>query len=147
MAAGQLARLLSVPLGRDALAERDALANNGLFTHASGSHASSTAIGGTERHCCSHGEVVESVLPGSPRITTGIASQETISGSENFRSLEDFESLSAGFDSFADNSFSSAFPSAKSATPVLPGGGDGGMSLHAGVSDNEASFGIGSPPN
>jgi len=116
----------------------DGQANNGLLTHATGEHGISTAISGAGHHCCSHVEIDASALPGSAKIPNGAAIQETASASENFRSLGDFASLSSAFDSFVDNSFS-AFPSVKNATPVLPGGGDGGMSLHAGVSDNAAS--------
>src|SRR6266849_2240378 len=122
----------------------DGQANNGLLTHASGRYRNSTAISGTGHHCCSHVEIEASALPGSGKIPNGDAVQETASASGEFRSLGDVANLAAGFDSLVDYSFDSAFPSAKNASPVLAGGGDGGMSLHAGVSDNAASGGIGS---
>src|SRR2546429_9869416 len=35
----------------------DGQANNGLLTHATGEHGSSTAISGAGHHCCSHVEI------------------------------------------------------------------------------------------
>src|SRR5436309_1768828 len=65
----------------------DGQANNGLFTHASGGKSNSTAIGGTDHHCCSHAYMGESLLPGSPTITNGSAYWETTSANQDFRSL------------------------------------------------------------
>jgi hypothetical protein len=116
----------------------DALANNGLLSHASAKNGHVTAIGGTDHHCCSHAYIGGSLLLGSPAIANGSAFWQTTSDNQAFGSQ-----LPA-FDSMADNPFDSAFPSAKNASPVFAGGGESGMSFHAGVSDNAASPGVGS---
>src|SRR6266849_1193091 len=122
----------------------DGQANNGLLTHASGGHGNSIAISGTGHHCCSHVEIEASALPGSAKIPNADAVQETASASGEFRSLGDVANLAAGFDSLVDNSFDSAFPSAKNATLVLAGGGDSGMSVGSQTSASAAALGTGS---
>src|SRR5207244_10926932 len=112
----------------------DAPGNNGLLSQASASNGHLTAIGGTGHHCCSHAYIGESPLPGSPAITIGGSYWETISAPENFRSLQDFGSLTANFDSLADNPFDSSFPATTHASLVLAGAGDDGMSGGVGIS-------------